>query len=253
VSRDGTSIPYFLIRPKSMKMDGSTPTLLNGYGGFQLPSVPNYGGTLGKLWLEQGNAFVVANIRGGGEFGPPWHQAAQGANKQRTWDDFIAVAEDLVKRRVTSPRRLGVVGGSQGGLLVGHCHHPAPRSVQRRHRAGALVRHAALPEAGRGRVVDRRIWRSRQARAKGVDRGLFALPEADGRADLPDAFLPDLDQGRPGPSGAWAQGGGAHGGDRSALLLYENVDGGHSAAANLKESARRAALEYTYATRQLVD
>jgi prolyl oligopeptidase len=118
-SRDGTKIPYFVVRPKNMKMDGSTPTLLNGYGGFQIPQLPGYSGTMGKLWLEQGNAFVVANLRGGGEFGPNWHQTAQGANKQRTWDDFIAVAEDIIRRKITSPRRLGVVGGSQGGLLVG--------------------------------------------------------------------------------------------------------------------------------------
>ncbi|HWH21685.1 MAG TPA: prolyl oligopeptidase family serine peptidase, partial [Allosphingosinicella sp.] len=118
-SKDGTKIPYFLVRPKTAKRDGSTPTLLYGYGGFQISQVPNYAGPMGKLWLEQGNAYVVANLRGGGEFGPTWHQAAQGANKQRTWDDYIAVAEDLVKRKITSPRRLGVVGGSQGGLLVG--------------------------------------------------------------------------------------------------------------------------------------
>ncbi|WP_246504225.1 prolyl oligopeptidase family serine peptidase [Bradyrhizobium agreste] len=89
------------------------------YGGFQIPPIPSYVGLTGRLWLEQGNAYVVANLRGGGEFGPQWHQTAQGATKQRTWDDFIAVAEDLIRRKITSPRRMGVVGGSQGGLLVG--------------------------------------------------------------------------------------------------------------------------------------
>ncbi|SCB51230.1 Prolyl oligopeptidase family protein [Bradyrhizobium yuanmingense] len=119
ISRDGTRIPYFLVRPKSARFDGSTPTLLSGYGGFQIPLIPYYAGPTGRLWLEQGNAYVVANLRGGGEFGPQWHQTAQGATKQRTWDDFIAVAEDFIRRKITSPRRLGVVGGSQGGLLVG--------------------------------------------------------------------------------------------------------------------------------------
>ena len=118
-SKDGTAIPYFVVRPKAMKRDGSTPTILNGYGGFQVSQLPAYSATLGKLWLERGNAFVVANIRGGGEFGPAWHEAGKGATKQKTWDDFIAVAEDLIKRKITSPRRLGVMGGSQGGLLVG--------------------------------------------------------------------------------------------------------------------------------------
>lgn len=89
------------------------------YGGFQIPLQPSDLGPGGRLWLEQGNAYVVANVRGGGEFGPQWHQAAQGATKQTTWDDLIAVAEDLVRRKITSPRRLGVIGGSQGDLLVG--------------------------------------------------------------------------------------------------------------------------------------
>ncbi|MGZ8999240.1 MAG: prolyl oligopeptidase family serine peptidase, partial [Allosphingosinicella sp.] len=119
VSKDGTKSPYFLVRPKTMRMDGSTPTLLYGYGGFQVSQVPNYSGSMGRLWLEQGNAYAVANLRGGGEFGPQWHQSAQLANKQRTWDDYIAIAEDLIRRRISSPRRLGVIGGSQGGLLVG--------------------------------------------------------------------------------------------------------------------------------------
>ncbi|WP_442547662.1 prolyl oligopeptidase family serine peptidase [Bradyrhizobium ottawaense] len=118
-SRDGTRIPYFLVRPRSARFDGSTPTLLYGYGGFQLPLLPSYAGPMGRLWLEQGNAYVVANLRGGGEFGPAWHRAGQGATKQSTWDDFIAVADDLIRRKLTSPRRLGVIGGSQGGLLVG--------------------------------------------------------------------------------------------------------------------------------------
>lgn len=118
-SRDGTSIPYFLVRPKNARFDSTIPTLLYGYGGFQESLLPSYLGPVGRLWLEQGNAYVVANLRGGGEFGPQWHQAAQGATKQTTWDDFIAVAEDLIRRKITSPRRLGVIGGSQGGLLVG--------------------------------------------------------------------------------------------------------------------------------------
>nr|WP_244485970.1 prolyl oligopeptidase family serine peptidase [Bradyrhizobium viridifuturi] len=119
ISRDGTAIPYSLVRPKNGRFDGAIPTLLYGYGGFQASLLPSYLGPVGRLWLEQGNAYVVANLRGGGEFGPQWHQAAQRAAKQTTWDDFIAVGEDLIRRKITSPRRLGVIGGSQGGLLVG--------------------------------------------------------------------------------------------------------------------------------------
>jgi prolyl oligopeptidase len=118
-SKDGTKIPYFIVKPKGMKTDGSTATLLTGYGGFQVPRLPAYLGSTGKLWVEKGGAYVLANMRGGGEFGPQWHQTAIRENKQRTWDDFLAVAEDLVKRGFTKPQHLGIQGGSQGGLLVG--------------------------------------------------------------------------------------------------------------------------------------
>ncbi|MGB3737982.1 MAG: prolyl oligopeptidase family serine peptidase, partial [Pontixanthobacter sp.] len=119
VSADGTRIPYFIVKPAGMQMTANTPTLLTGYGGFQVPRLPGYLGSTGKLWLERGGAYVLANLRGGGEFGPGWHQTAIRENKQRTWDDFIAVADDLVKRDYTAPQHLGIQGGSQGGLLVG--------------------------------------------------------------------------------------------------------------------------------------
>ncbi|PKP97197.1 MAG: S9 family peptidase, partial [Alphaproteobacteria bacterium HGW-Alphaproteobacteria-15] len=118
-SADGTKIPYFIVKPKGMVIDGTTATLLTGYGGFQVPRLPGYLGSTGKLWVEKGGAYVLANLRGGGEFGPNWHQTAIRENKQRTWDDFIAVGDDLVQRGCTSPRHLGIQGGSQGGLLVG--------------------------------------------------------------------------------------------------------------------------------------
>lgn len=117
-SRDGTKVPYFLVRPKRLKADGSTPTLLFGYGGFQLSKPPAYLPEMGKLWLERGGAYVIANIRGGGEFGPTWHQSALRENRQRAFDDFAAVAEDLISRKVTSARRLGIYGRSNGGVLT---------------------------------------------------------------------------------------------------------------------------------------
>ena len=120
-SKDGTAIPYFMVCAKGMAQNAQTPTLLYGYGGFQVSMLPYYVDNLGPHWLAKGGAFVVANIRGGGEFGPAWHQAAQGMHRQRSFDDFLAVAEDLIARGVTSPRRLGIQGGSHGGLLVGAC------------------------------------------------------------------------------------------------------------------------------------
>ncbi len=117
-SKDGTQIPYFIVHKKNLVLDGRHPTLLYGYGGFEVSQTPFYSGLLGKVWLEQGGVYVQANIRGGGEFGPDWHLQAIKANRQKVYDDFIAVAEDLIQRKITSPRHLGIQGGSNGGLMV---------------------------------------------------------------------------------------------------------------------------------------
>jgi prolyl oligopeptidase len=118
-SADGTKIPYFLVMPEGFETDGSRPTLLYAYGGFEISMVPEYSPTLGAAWLARGGAYALANIRGGGEFGPKWHRAAMKENHIRNFEDFIAVADDLVARKISSPRHLGIMGGSQGGLLVG--------------------------------------------------------------------------------------------------------------------------------------
>src|SRR5690606_20282739 len=119
VSKDGTRVPYFQIGPKDLRLDGNNPTLLYGYGGFEVSRLPAYSASVGRGWLARGGVYVMANIRGGGEFGPAWHRAALKQNRQRAYDDFIAIAEDLVARKVTSPKRLGIQGGSNGGLLMG--------------------------------------------------------------------------------------------------------------------------------------
>lgn len=118
-SKDGTRIPYFLIAPKGFVANGKAPTLLYAYGGFEVPQLPRYNASVGAAWLERGGVYVVANIRGGGEFGPSWHQAALKENRMKNFEDLIGVAEDLIATKVTSPRHLGIMGGSQGGLLVG--------------------------------------------------------------------------------------------------------------------------------------
>ena len=118
-SKDGTKIPYFVVMPKGFVADGQAPTLLYAYGGFEASMTPGYSAVTGATWLAKGAVRVIANIRGGGEFGPAWHKAAIKENHYRNFDDFIAVAEDLVARKITSPRHLGIMGGSQGGLLVG--------------------------------------------------------------------------------------------------------------------------------------
>ncbi len=118
-SKDGTKIPYFVVMPKGFEANGANPTMLNAYGGFEVSRTPRYSGALGSAWLARGGVYVLANIRGGGEFGPKWHQAAVQEKHQTNFDDFIAVAEDLITRKITSPEHLGIIGGSQGGLLVG--------------------------------------------------------------------------------------------------------------------------------------
>ena len=118
-SKDGTRIPYFIVHRKDMQLNGQNPTLLNAYGGFELSETPRYSATFGKLWLEKGGVYVLANIRGGGEFGPAWHEAGLKTHRQLIYDDFAAVAEDLIARKATSPRHLGILGGSNGGLLMG--------------------------------------------------------------------------------------------------------------------------------------
>ncbi len=252
-SRDGTRIPYFLVRPRNARFDGSIPTLLYGYGGFQVSQLPFYNGPTGRLWLEQGNAYVVANLRGGGEFGPQWHEAAQAATKQRTWDDFIAVAEDLIRRKVTSPRRLGVVGGSQGGLLVGTAITQRPDlfnaaivqvplfDMLRFTKLGAGA--SWTGEYGDPAIPEQREWlEAYSPYQKLVPGKTYPVP----------FILTSTKDDRVHP---------AHGRKAAARLAalgqpyfyYENIDGGHSAAANLTEHARRIALEYTYAFGRLVD
>jgi len=118
-SKDGTKIPYFVVRPKGTNDDGTAPTLLYAYGGFEVSELPNYSGVLGAAWLSRSGVYVLANIRGGGEFGPAWHKAAVKEKHIHNFEDFSAVARDLIARKITSPRHLGIMGGSQGGLLVG--------------------------------------------------------------------------------------------------------------------------------------
>jgi prolyl oligopeptidase len=253
VSRDGTRIPYFIIHRRGMPLDGSTPTLLNGYGGYQVSMVPNYSATMGKLWLEQGNSFVVANLRGGGEFGPEWHEAAMREHKQRTWDDFQAVAEDLIRRRFTSPRRLGAIGGSQGGLLVGTAITQRPDlfhaaiiqvplfDMLRYHLIGAGA--SWIGEYGDPRIPEQRAWLAAYSPYQHLVAGAtYPMPFIE-TSTADDRVTP------------------VHGRKAAARLAelhqpyyyYENIEGGHAAAANLQETARRYALEYSYASERLVD
>ena len=252
-SSDGAKIPYFVVRPKAVKYDGQAPTLLYAYGGFQQAMTPGYSGVMGKLWLERGGTYVVANIRGGGEFGPAWHEAGLKANRQKVYDDFFAVSQDLIARKITSPRRLGVMGGSNGGLLMGVA------LTQRPELYNAIVVQVPLFDMIRySQIGAGASWVGEYGDpAIPSERAVIAKydPYSNLKAgqNYPEVFIEtSTKDDRVHP---------AHARKAAArleelgypVLYYENVDGGHAASANLAETARRQALEYTYLTRKLMD
>ena len=252
-STDGTEIPYFVVRSENTDMNGETPTLLYGYGGFQVTLNPSYSGTVGRLWLEQGGAYVLANIRGGGEFGPEWHQAGLKTNRQRIYDDFIAVGEDIVEDGLTTPDKLGIMGGSNGGLLMGVMLNQRPDLWN------AVVVQVPL--------LDMLRYHTLLAGASWVDEyGSPEVPEErafletispyqnfDASLDYPTPFfVTSTKDDRVHPGHARKMAAKFEAADLP-FFYYENIDGGHSAAANQLERARRSALEFTYLTQRLMD
>ncbi|PHY19235.1 prolyl oligopeptidase family protein [Caulobacter sp. BP25] len=252
-SSDGVKIPYFVVRPKGVKYDGSAPTLLYAYGGFQVPLTPGYSGVMGKLWLERGGTYVVANIRGGGEFGPAWHEAGLKANRQKVYDDFFAVSQDLIARKITSPRRLGIMGGSNGGLLMGVALTQRPdlyNAVVVQVPLFDMIRYSQLGAGASwvGEYGDPAIPSERAVIAK-----YDPYSNLKAGQKYPEVFIEtSTKDDRVHP---------AHARKAAARLMelgypvlyYENIDGGHAGAANLAETARRQALEYVYLTRRLMD
>lgn len=251
-SPDGTKVPYFLVHRKGAPADGTTPTLLYGYGGFQVVYGPFYPETQGKAWLEKGGAYALANIRGGGEFGPAWHQAALKKNRPKAYEDFIAVAEDLVKTKVTSPRRLGIMGGSNGGLLVGAV------MVKRPDLFRAVVCQVPLLDMLRyHKLLAGASWMGEYGDPDGAERDaiLSYSPYQNLRAGVnyPKAFFVTStkdDRVHPGHARKMVSALRALGAEP---LYYENIEGGHGAAADLEQKAKRGALEYTYLARMLID
>ena len=251
-SADGTLVPYFVIRPAAMRVDGTAPTLLYGYGGFQVSLTPSYLGAAGKLWLEKGGVYVIANIRGGGEFGPQWHQAALKAGRRHAFDDFIAVAEDLIRRRITSSRRLGIMGGSNGGLLMG------VMLTQRPDLFRAIVIQVPLLDMLRyHQLLAGASWIAEYGDPEVVEEAAFLRNISPYHNLKPGVGYPEPffvtstkdDRVHPGHARKMAARMQVLG---RPFLYYENIDGGHSAAANLEERARRTALEFTYLSRKLM-
>ncbi|MET0517919.1 MAG: prolyl oligopeptidase family serine peptidase, partial [Burkholderiaceae bacterium] len=225
-SKDGTQVPYFVVWPAGAKADGQNPTLLYGYGGFEISMQPGYSGGRGRAWYGRGGVLVVANIRGGGEFGPSWHQAAVKAHKQRSYDDFIAVAQDLIQRKITSPRHLGIMGGSNGGLLVG------ATFVQRPELFNAVVCQVPLLDMRRyHRLLAGASWMAEYGNPDDAAEWKFISKYSPYQNVKPGAKYPKVlfttstrdDRVHPGHARKMAALMQAQGHD---LLYYENIEGG---------------------------
>ena len=239
-------MPYFVIAARGLPLDGSHPTLLYGYGGFEVSLQPEYYATVGRAWLEQGGTYVLANIRGGGEYGPAWHQAALRQNRHRSFEDFAAVARDLARRGFASREHLVAQGGSNGGLLVGNMLAEYPELF-----AGILCE---VP------LLDMRRYTHLSAGASWIaEYGDPDRPEewefirrfspyqnvVPGKAYPPVLFTTSTRDDRVGP---------VHARKMAArlielgqrVLFYENIEGGHGAASDHRQKAFMSALGYAF-------
>lgn len=245
-STDGTKVPYFVVRKKDIEFDGSNPTLLYGYGGFQVSLNPGYSATRGKLWVERGGVYVLSNIRGGGEYGPKWHQAGLKTKRQTIYDDFIAVAEDLIAKNITSPKHLGIEGRSNGGLLMG------VMFTQRPDLFNAVICEVPLLDMMRyHKLLAGASWIGEFGDPDDAEEGAFLRSispyhNISKQTEYPEVFFITStkdDRVHPGHARKAAKRMEDQG---HAFLYYENIDGGHAATANLKETAKLFALQYTY-------
>jgi len=250
-STDGTQVPYSVVRKKEAPHDPQSPTLLYGYGGFEVSLTSAYSATVGKAWLERGGTYVLANIRGGGEFGPAWHRSAQNENRQRAYDDFAAVARDLVTRGITTAQRLGINGGSNGGLLMGVAMTQHPElygavvidvpllDMLRYHRllAGA----SWMAEYGNPDIPEQRAWIEKYSPYQNVRPGqhyprpLITTTTRDDRV-------------HPGHARKMAAKMESMG---YPVMYYENVEGGHGSGVTPEQRAKMTAARFTYLWEQL--
>ena len=245
-SRDGTQVPYFVVLPRGAVADGRNPTLLYGYGGFQVSQRPFYSGAFGTAWLAKGGVFVSANIRGGGEYGPEWHTAAIKANKQRSYDDFIAIAQDLVRRGITSPRHLGMMGGSNGGLLVGAV------LAQRPDLFNAVVCQQPLLDMARyNKLLAGASWMAEFGDPDEPQQWAYISQYSPYHNVSANKKYPSVlfttstrdDRVHPGHARKMAALMSAQGHE---VLFYENIEGGHGGAADNVQRANLLALEFSY-------
>lgn len=252
-SPDGTAVPYFLIGPEDLEPNGTHPTLLYGYGGFEISLTPGYSGDVGRGWLAGGGVYVVANIRGGGEYGPRWHQAALRENRRKAYEDFAAVAEDLVRRGVTSPAHLGIEGGSNGGLLMGNMLTTYPDLF------GAVVCEVPLLDMRRyHQLLAGASWMAEYGDPDDPDDWRFLRDYSAYHNVRKDRTYPPIllttstrdDRVHPGHARKMMARLTEYG---HAALYYENLEGGHGRAADNPQRAFMRALGYTFLARQLAE
>lgn len=250
VSKDGTRIPYFVVRAKNAS--GPGPMLLYGYGGFEISQTPFYWGSMGRLWLSGGGAYAVANIRGGGEFGPAWHQAALKTNRQKSYDDFIAVAEDMLRRGLTTPKQLGIMGGSNGGLLV------ATVAVERPDLFGAVVCQVPLLDMIRyTKFGAGASWIAEYGDPDNADERAAILRYSPYQNVRPGVKYPSFlivtatSDDRVTPIHARKMAAKLEAGGNE-VLFFENTEGGHAAASDHAEQAEMNALTMVYLRQKLM-
>lgn len=252
-SSDGTKIPYFVVRPKGAKLDGALPTIMYGYGGFEVAKPPIYIPEMGKIWLERGGAYVIANIRGGGEFGPKWHQSVLREKRQLSFDDFAAVARDLAARKITSARRLGIYGRSNGGVLttVSLTQHPELWN--------AVVVESPLTDMLRYHKLSAGAsWVGEYGNPDVPEDHAF-IAKYDGYLNLkpgqtyPEPYITTNtrdDRVHPGHARKFAAKMEALG---YPYIYFENTFGGHANDADPELNARRWARHYVYLSQKLMD
>jgi prolyl oligopeptidase len=252
-SKDGTKIPYFIVHPKDQQDNSTNPVLLTAYGGFQVSETPYYSANVGKLWLEHGGTYVLANIRGGGEFGPAWHEAGLKTHRQRIYDDFAAVGEDLIARKVTSPQHLGIMGGSNGGLLMG------VEMTQHPDLCKAIVIQVPLLDMLRfEKIAAGASWVAEYGSVSVPAERAFLASISPYNQLKPGVKYPEplifttTKDDRVGPQHARKFA--AKMEEFHEPFLYDEItEGGHAAGADLKEQADTWALTYVYLTRKLMD
>lgn len=250
-SADGTRVPFFIVRQEGMARDGDNPTLLYAYGGFEISQTPSYSATVGKSWLERGGVYVVANIRGGGEFGPAWHRAALKENRQRAFDDFLAVAEYLIEQGVTSPDHLGIMGGSNGGLLVGAA------MTQRPDLFDAVVIQVPLLDMRRyNKLLAGASWMAEYGNPDVPEEWAYIREYSpyhnlDPDADYPRPLLYTTTRDdRVHPGHARKMAARMESMDHT-VYYYENMEGGHGSGVTPEQRARMYALTYAYLLERL--